>query len=117
MLFRSLHDDGIVKWIEINALPSKQNNILYYNGIVQDVTNKKENELELQTKRQFNDSILNNIPADIAVFDKHHNYLFVNENGIANEDTRKWLIGKNDFDYCEYKKINPAISTDFSTCL
>lgn len=64
--------------------------------------------MDLQIRRQFNDSVLNNIPADIAVFDKHHNYLFVNENGIANEDTRKWLIGKNDFDYCEYKKLNPA---------
>ncbi|MFZ4435745.1 MAG: PAS domain S-box protein [Flavobacterium psychrophilum] len=105
---RLLLNDGLVKWIEVNALPSKQNNILYYNGIIQDVTGKKESELELQIKRQFNDSILNNIPADIAVFDKYHNYLFVNENGIANEDTRKWLIGKNDFDYCELKKLNPA---------
>lgn len=105
---RVLHNDGTVKWIDINALPSKQNNILYYNGIIQDVTGKKETEVELLIKRQFNDSILNNIPADIAVFDKYHNYLFVNENGIANEETRKWLIGKNDFDYCELKKINPA---------
>lgn len=105
---RIYHLDGSIKWVEISALPSKQNEILYYNGIVQDVTNKKNAELDLQIKRQFNDSILNNIPADIAVFDKFHNYLFVNENGIANEDTRKWLIGKNDFDYCEYKKINPA---------
>jgi PAS domain S-box-containing protein len=105
---RIFHMDGSIKWVEISALPSKQNEILYYNGIVQDVTNKKVAELDLQIKRQFNDSILHNIPADIAVFDKYHNYLFVNENGIANEDTRKWLIGKNDFDYCEYKKLNPA---------
>jgi len=105
---RLILNDGTVKWIEVNALPSKQNNILYYNGIIQDVTGKKETEIDLELKRQFNDSVLNNIPADIAVFDKHHNYLFVNSNGIVNEDTRKWLIGKNDFDYCEYKKINPA---------
>ena len=108
---RLLLNDGLVKWIEVNALPSKQNNILYYNGIIQDVTGKKESELELLISREFNDSVLNNIPADIAVFDKYHNYLFVNENGIANEDTRKWLIGKNDFDYCEYKKLNPAGAT------
>jgi PAS domain S-box-containing protein len=108
---RLLLNDGLVKWIEVNALPSKQNNILYYNGIIQDVTVKKESELELLIRREFNDSVLNNIPADIAVFDKYHNYLFVNENGIANEDTRKWLIGKNDFDYCEYKKLNPAGAT------
>ena len=69
---------------------------------------KRQEEINLQIQRQFTDSVLNTIPADIAVFDKHHNYLFVNANGIANEETRKWLIGKNDFDYCEYKKLNPA---------
>lgn len=105
---RVYKNDGTLKWVEISALPSKQSDILYYNGIVQDVSAKKEAELDIETKRQFNDSVLNNIPADIAVFDKNHNYLFVNENGIANEDTRKWLIGKNDFDYCAYKKLNPA---------
>ncbi|MEN9323918.1 MAG: hypothetical protein RL699_1698 [Bacteroidota bacterium] len=105
---RVFNISGQIKWVEISALPTKQNDILFYNGIVQDITGKKEIELELQIKREFNDSVLNNIPADIAVFDKYHNYLFVNKNGIANEDTRKWLIGKNDFDYCEYKKLNPA---------
>ena len=105
---RILLPNGAVKWIEISALPSIQNNILYYNGIVLDITAKKEEEIQLQIQRQFTDSILNSIPADIAIFDKHHNYLFVNANGIANDETRNWLIGKNDFDYCEYKKINPA---------
>jgi PAS domain S-box-containing protein len=105
---RILLADGTEKWIEISALPSIQNNILYYNGIVLDITAKRQQEINLQIQRQFTDSVLNNIPADIAVFDKHHNYLFVNANGIANEETRNWLIGKNDFDYCEYKKLNPA---------
>ena len=105
---RILLPNGAVKWIEISALPSIQNNILYYNGIVLDITAKKEDEIQLQMQRQFTDSILNSIPADIAIFDKHHNYLFVNANGITNDETRNWLIGKNDFDYCEYKKLNPA---------
>ena len=105
---RILLPNGTVKWIEISALPSIQNNILYYNGIVLDITAKKEDEIQLQMQRQFTDGILNSIPADIAIFDKDHNYLFVNANGIASEETRNWLIGKNDFDYCEYKNINPA---------
>jgi PAS domain S-box-containing protein len=37
---RILLVDGTEKWIEISALPSIQNNILYYNGIVLDITAK-----------------------------------------------------------------------------
>lgn len=63
-------------------------------------------------KQKFNEIILNNIPADIAVFDRNHNYLFVNPNGIRDEETRNWLIGKNDFDYCDFKSVDKTIATE-----
>jgi len=63
-------------------------------------------------KQKFNEIILNNIPADIAVFDRNHNYLFVNPNGIRDEETRNWLIGKNDFDYCDYKAVDKTIAAE-----
>ena len=57
-------------------------------------------------KQTFNEIILDNIPADIAVFDKNHNYLYINPNGVRDVETRKWLIGKNDFDYCKKKGLD-----------
>ena len=57
-------------------------------------------------KQIFNEIILDNIPADIAVFDKNHNYLYINPNGIRDVKIRKWMIGKNDFDYCNYKGLD-----------
>ena len=59
-------------------------------------------------QENFNKIILDNIPADIAVFDVNHNYLYINPNGISDVETRKWMIGKNDFDYCNYKGINSS---------
>ena len=67
-------------------------------------------ECHLIEKQKFNEIILNNIPADIAVFDENHNYLFVNKNGINNEETRKWLIGKSDFDYCDFKGLDRSLA-------
>jgi signal transduction histidine kinase len=65
---------------------------------------------ELEPK-QFNfGNILNKFPADIVVFDTKHNYLFVNELAVSDEETRKWLIGKNDFEYCELKGIDDKIA-------
>lgn len=50
----------------------------------------------------INTDILNFIPADIALFNLDHQYLFVNSEGIKSNSTKNWIIGKDDFDYCEY---------------
>ena len=107
--FRSV--TGEIVWIEINAVPAQKGNLLVYNGLVLNITERKEFELENIKKRAFNDSILFSIPADIAVFDSHHNYTFINPNGIANDELREWMIGKNDFDYCAMKGIDTALAT------
>jgi PAS domain S-box-containing protein len=56
---------------------------------------------EIQEQKDFYEQLLNNIPADIAIFDKNHQYLFLNKIAISKTDTRHWLIGKDDFDYCK----------------
>jgi|GEM_PF-2553767 PAS domain S-box-containing protein len=62
-------------------------------------------EQALVEKQEFYEFVLNNIPADIAVFSKDHKYLFVNPQGIQNKELREFMIGKDDFDYCKYKGI------------
>lgn len=59
-------------------------------------------------KNIFYEEILNAIPAELAVFDKNHKYLFVNKSAIKSDEVREWIIGKDDFDYC--KKYNKPIS-------
>lgn len=61
---------------------------------------------EIETQKEFYEFILNNIPADVAVFDKEHKYIFINPKGIQNEKTRKFMIGKDDFEYYEFKGMN-----------
>lgn len=53
------------------------------------------------SQKHFYEDLMNNIPADIAIFDPSHRYLFVNKLAIGNAETRKWIIGKDDFDYCK----------------
>ena len=81
-------DQGIVSGISIE---------------IHELTARRAVELELKRTRSFYETVLNNIPADIAVFDLDHNYLFVNLSAISNDELRNWLIGKNDFDYFERK--------------
>ena len=85
------------------------NNKVYFSGEVQDLTSTVKNQKErdflfeqVSTQKDFYENILNSIPADIAVFDKNHKYLFVNPQAIKNDDLRAYIIGKDDFDYCKY---------------
>lgn len=60
---------------------------------------------EMERQKEFYEFILNNLPADVAVFDKNHKYVFINPKGIKDEKLRKYMIGKDDFDYAKLKNI------------
>jgi signal transduction histidine kinase/PAS domain-containing protein len=61
-----------------------------------------ENSLiqSLQKENDFYKQLLFNIPADIAIFDTAHKYLYVNKVALSEGDSRHWIIGKDDFEYC-----------------
>ena len=83
---------------------------IYANDIsnyVNEVNRKEVSLLDLKNKnsRAKNyEFILNNLPADIAVFNDH-NYVFINPKGIRDDKIREYMIGKNDFDYYKLKNL------------
>ena len=79
-------------------------------GTAQDITDQKKSENELITHKLFTDTILNNLPIDIAVFDRQHKYVFANKKAISDDATRNWIVGKDDFEYCEYKGIDSSLA-------
>lgn len=68
-----------------------------------DITEKVTIDKKLDEQRKFYEKILDNIPADIAVFDNEHHYLYVNPMGIKDDELRKWMVGKKDEDYFRYR--------------
>lgn len=89
----------------------------YMNIYASDITkfirkvNENEKKLiglndEIENQKQFYELILNSLPSDVVVFDKEHRYLFINPRGIENKETRNFMIGKDDFDYVNYKGIS-----------
>ncbi len=69
-----------------------------------------ERTLDLQDHQKFTDEILHKIPTEIAVYDENENYLYVNPTGINSEETRNWLIGKNDFDLVKHTNSDEHIA-------
>ena len=62
-----------------------------------DITAQRNIDKRFEEQRKFYESILNNMPADIAVFDANHTYLFVNKHAFKNDELR-------DMDYAAYSK-------------
>ncbi len=64
----------------------------------------------LAEERDFYKEALDNLPADIGVFDAYGKYLYVNPAGIKDVELRNWIIGKDDFDYCKYRNRNTSMA-------
>lgn len=66
---------------------------------LRDITVQKNAEKQLADLRVFYEHILNNIGADIVVFDSQQRYMFINPTAVKNKELRGWMIGKTDEDY------------------
>jgi PAS domain S-box-containing protein len=74
-----------------------------------------------EKRLRFFESILSEIPTNIAIFDINHRYLFINKAGVSDPQIREWLIGKTDLEYSVYRQRNPAFviarSSYFKKCV
>jgi signal transduction histidine kinase len=58
----------------------------------------------------FYETIIEKLPFEFIVFDKEWRYQYINPKIFKDPQLRNWMIGKTDFDYCEYKKLNPVLA-------
>jgi two-component sensor histidine kinase len=54
--------------------------------------------------------VLNSAAVDIAVFDLEQRYMLINEFAVKNKELRNWLIGRTDFDYCQFKGTDDTMA-------
>jgi len=69
-------------------------------------------EQKLAEQQTFYEFVLNQMPCDIAIFDAQFRYIFVNERSITDTETRKWVIGKDNFDYFARTKRPRAMAEE-----
>lgn len=102
--------DGRSYPLEASIKHTLSNDKEYIISFSNDISERKNAEEALKKQKQFYEDILNNIPSDIAVYNTDSEYLFVNPAAIKDEEIRKWIIGKNDFDYCLKREKNSSIA-------
>lgn len=84
-------------------------------GTMTDIHHQKQLELQLkdiETQKIFFESILNNMPADVVVYNPDHQYIFVSPAAISDPELRKWMIGKKDEEFCSHRNKGKQIAEE-----
>lgn len=79
-------------------------------GTIIDKTEEVEYLKKIEQQKTFYNSVLDRLPSDIVVWDSSHIYRYINATAIIDEEMRNWLIGKDDFQYCEKRGLDLSIA-------
>lgn len=102
LIYRILHKEGHYVWHETRLKLSQRNGSPIFTGNCRDITEHIEVQQKLLQQKDFYETILDNLPTDVVVFDSNHKYIYVNPIAIKNEELRKFIIGKDDFEYAQH---------------
>lgn len=102
IVYRVLHKDGHYVWHSSNVKFSEKEGKPVIIGSCRDITNYVEAKQRLIQQKEFYEKILDQIPTDVAVFDQDHKYLYLNQAAIIDDGLRKFIIGKDDFEYAKH---------------
>jgi signal transduction histidine kinase/CheY-like chemotaxis protein/HPt (histidine-containing phosphotransfer) domain-containing protein len=64
----------------------------------------------MSLNEHFFESLLAQLPGDFVVFDMEFRYVYVNPKAVQDPEIRKWIIGKTDLEYCEYRNVPKEIA-------
>ncbi len=105
--------DGSIYYVQSSIIPFMKDGKPYqFVAIRYESTEKVLAKLAVDGQRKFYETILNNIPGNVAVFDIKGNYIFVNPNTVKDPVLREWLIGKNNYDYCNYRGLSMDLAIE-----
>jgi len=110
--FRILHKKGHYLWFtSFGKLLIKKERSSYV-GTAREITESVELRNTILYQKEFYEKILDRIPTDVAVYDDGHRYVYLNPFAIKNEKLRKYIIGKDDFQYAKYTGIDNLIAKE-----
>ncbi|MEP7262928.1 MAG: ATP-binding protein [Bacteroidota bacterium] len=66
--------------------------------------------MPLSNPDNFFEVLLDELNADIVIFDLDWHYIYINRHAVNDPEIRKWLIGKTDFDYCTYRNKDTTLA-------
>lgn len=108
MEYRIFHKNSKIKWVheEGQGIFDDAGRLLFLEGVILDITDKKKVEIELTKEKEFSQVILSTIPAGIDIVDQNGKIHFMNKffSNIFGENSigkKCWEVYKDDKTQCE----------------
>jgi len=109
--FPALNKSGKEIWIGQRVqLVYSGTKVMEIQAVARDITERVYIQAELDRTRKFFEKILNDLPGQIAVFDRGLRYIYVNPASIRDEEIRRNIIGKTDMQYIQMRGRDPEIA-------
>ncbi len=97
--YRLLLADGSVRWVHDSVLVSREKNALRLDGVITNITERKQAELDLKEKDERFHSFMNNNPAIAFMKDSEGRLIYHNRPfQRLFQQGKESLLGKTDFD-------------------
>lgn len=107
------HAQGHAIWVEISGRgvrDSERDPVTKVLAVTRDVTDQVEAEQQGEALKTFYEGVLDNMPAEVVVFSADGVYQYANPKAIPNPETRSWIIGHNNAEYCEYRGLPLSVA-------
>ena len=88
------------------SAPGQADSTLYFSNI----TDRRLAEERLGRQRTFYESVLEQVPTAVAVFDDEHRYLFLNSSIEPDPALRAWMLGKTSTETCVRRQHPAAVA-------
>lgn len=99
---RIVHKNGKLRWVRNTVLPNRDRDghLIGYDGLIADITDRKQAEEKLVASEAFYHSLVENLPQNILRKDLTERFTFANQRFCALlNKTLEEIIGKTDFDF------------------
>ncbi|AZI45040.1 phosphodiesterase (plasmid) [Deinococcus psychrotolerans] len=80
--------------------------------VARDITDEVQIRRELAEQRKFYQTILEDLPYQVAVLDEQGRYVYTNPAATGNPEVRRGIIGLTDEEYCHWRGHDPQIAVN-----
>ncbi|MBJ6145821.1 PAS domain-containing hybrid sensor histidine kinase/response regulator [Hymenobacter sp. BT559] len=77
-----------------------------------DCTSVYSAEQRLAEQREFYETILHELPIDVAALDAEHRYRFANASEVSDPVVREWIIGKTNQAACTHRQLPEELAAE-----
>jgi len=103
--------EGTRRWVRTVGAPVRveDGEVVKVAGALQDITERKQAEKELEQTKRFYEQVLEQVPIDLAVFTPDAEFVYLNPQSMSDPERREWVMGRTNEEYMRERGLDPAI--------